>query len=200
MTRARRALLWRRRAALLRARGVPRRPARSKDRPRWRLLCALCAALLAVWGLAPRRAPAPKLAAARAAVLPPRASLGPQASGLRPRAKAVTSKRRSADKNDLPIGKPASSPQPAPLRPLLAAQVAELTRSLSCPLPPGAPERVPARLRIAKDGSLRDVELQGPEPVPAALATCLRSQMKAWRLKPLPEDVSALALLELKRQ
>lgn len=103
-------------------------------------------------------------------------------------------------------GRPAGPPVPrdvppaaaaASLRAELARQIAELAAAMRCSLPPGAPRRIPARLRIAAEGVLRDVQLFPAEPLPAPMAACLRDGIKTWRVRPLPEDASVLVVLAL---
>lgn len=77
---------------------------------------------------------------------------------------------------------------------LLAAVQARAPTLRACPLPPGAPARVSARLRVAHAGELRTVQFINPEPLPHSLAECLRTTLQHWSFKDLPlkSDVEVL--------
>ena len=153
-------------------------------RTRWWLAALLLLLLAFFWW---RRAPPP------AAVKPPE----PAAKHLehRPPAPAQPAPPRKPAAV-APAKKPPSAPRPDGIsRELLLAAVQVRSPALrACALPPGAPARVSARLRIARAGQLRTVQFVNAEPLPRPLAECLRTTMQHWSFKDLPlkSDVEVL--------
>jgi hypothetical protein len=93
---------------------------------------------------------------------------------------------------------PAAAPPRPPdgiSRELLMAAVQVRSPTLrACALPPGAPARVSARLRVGRAGDLRTVQFVNAAPLPRPLAECLRTTLQHWTFKDLPlkSDVEVL--------
>jgi len=81
-----------------------------------------------------------------------------------------------------------------------AAVLARAPSLRACAVPPGAPGQVPVRLRVPASGEVRSVQLGGPEPLPAALAGCLREKLLLWRFDDLhlSADVDLFATFALR--
>jgi hypothetical protein len=81
----------------------------------------------------------------------------------------------------------AEAPPPGiPARERLLQAIQTRTPDLaSCPLPPRSPAVVPAAFRVAKTGEVRSLRFAVSDPLPDALAACLRAKMFAWRFTDL---------------
>jgi hypothetical protein len=81
-----------------------------------------------------------------------------------------------------------------------AAVLARAQSLRACAVPAGAPSQVPVRLRVPASGEVRSVQLGGPEPLPAALAGCLREKLLLWRFDDLhlSSDVDLFATFALR--
>jgi hypothetical protein len=79
---------------------------------------------------------------------------------------------------------------PDALRKAVEARTEALAR---CPLPPGAPPRLPTRLRVSRAGRVEAVSCHSLQPLPAELADCLQQTMKGW----LFTDVDVVRDVEL---
>ena len=168
-----------------------RRPPTPRRKKRWWFLALLALCLFWLWPRTPpARLPAPSPAAAAAPRLLPHDPRATQPPALA----LVTPPVLIAKK---PAAGPASKLKKiatAPLKPaegisrdlLLAAVQARSPALRACALPPGSPARVSARLRIARAGDLRTVQFVNAEPLPHALAECLRTTMQRWSFKDLP--------------
>jgi hypothetical protein len=170
-------------AVRLRRRAVPvaRRPVARRPRRRAWIVLLLAAAAIAVW-LWPRSEEEPP---------PPPEPEQVEAPAPAPHPKRVLVKK---------IAKPAphaSLVDEARLRAALQERAPDLR---ACGVPAGAPPQVPARLRVAADGKMRTVELTSPVPVPAALASCLRERILAWKFDDLrlQSEVAVLVTFALR--
>jgi hypothetical protein len=178
-------------SALLRAQQQQRRslaarkgrapPARRK---RWWFAALLLLALALLW-LRPKPAPPlpkpPEIAAKQPAH---RAVPNPPPPPTKPAAAVAPPKKP-----------PAAAPADGISRELLLAAVQARSPTLrACTLPPGAPARVSARLRVGRAGDLRTVQFVNAEPLPRPLAECLRTTLQHWTFKDLPlkSDVEVL--------
>lgn len=125
---------------------------------------ALLALLLLVWWLwpAPEAPPPPP---------PPVAEAKPGAP------RPPVRKAKPPVKKPQVAAAPVSSSQRALLMKAVEARAPQLR---DCPLPPGAPGRVAARIRIAQAGPTRSVSFSTPQPLPAALRECLTARITAW--------------------
>ena len=148
----------------LRRRGAPVRPARRK---RWELL----ALLLLLWGLvwmAWPSAPEPEPPPAPVAEAPPPPPAVP------PPVKKKVAVRPPAP---APAPAPAVSSQRALLRRAMQARAPDLR---ACPLPPGAPTTLDARIRVARGGATRSVVFASGQHLPQPLSECLRQRLLRW--------------------
>ncbi|MFL5309857.1 MAG: hypothetical protein ACJ79H_05315 [Myxococcales bacterium] len=106
--------------------------------------------------------------------------------------------RKIAARRPPPPTAPAqSSVDEARVRAAVLARAASLR---ACAVPAGAPSQVPVRLRVPTSGEVRSVQLGGPEPLPAALAGCLREKLLLWRFDDLhlSVDVDLFATFALR--
>jgi len=81
-----------------------------------------------------------------------------------------------------------------------AAVLARAASLRACAVPAGAPSQIPVRLRVPASGEVRSVQLGGPEPLPAALAGCLREKLLLGRFDDLhlSADVDLFATFALR--
>lgn len=156
-------------------------------RKRWWLAALLLLALALVWL---RRTPAP----------PPLAK-PPETAAKQPGHRAVpnplpppTKPAVAVTPKKLPAAPPRTPPDGISRELLLAAVQARSPTLRACTLPPGAPARVSARLRVGRAGDLRTVQFVNAEPLPRPLAECLRTTLQHWTFKDLPlkSDVEVL--------
>jgi hypothetical protein len=83
-----------------------------------------------------------------------------------------------------PVPKPAPPPPVAPM----SSQRALLRRAMearapdlrACPLPPGAPTTLGARIRVARGGATKSVAFASGQRLPRELAECLRQRLLQW--------------------
>lgn len=165
--------------------GPRRRPRAASSRRKWVLAALLLLALaLYLWPRA--NAPAPQ---ARPDAPAPRAA-GPGAAAKDAAPPRDPGSPKDSTAPPARLKRPAAAPRaPRPegvsREALLAAVQARAPALRSCPLPPGAPARVSARLRIARAGDLRTVQFVNAEPLPRPLAECLRATMQRWTFNDL---------------
>jgi hypothetical protein len=84
--------------------------------------------------------------------------------------------------------KPAPAPVVAPPPVAPASQRALLRKAVearapdlrNCPLPPGVPTTLGAKIRVVRSGATRSVTLSTPQPLPRELSECLRQRVLKW--------------------
>lgn len=176
---------------LLHERSSKGRAQSSRRKRRW--LAGLLLLLLAIFWVRPPTSPAanaPEAAAKR----PAHRAAPPAAHRAEPRPSPLPPPKTLAvalpPKKPLPVVVPDGISREL----LLAAVQARSPTLRACPLPPGAPARVSARLRVARAGELRTVQFVNAEPLPRPLAECLRTTLQGWTFKDLPlkSDVEVL--------
>jgi hypothetical protein len=77
---------------------------------------------------------------------------------------------------------------PPPAAPVVSSQRALLRRAVearapdlrACPLPPGAPTTLGARIRVARGGAMRSVAFSSGQQLPRELSECLRQRLLQW--------------------
>lgn len=130
------------------------------------MLALLALLLLLAWWLWP----APELPPP-----PPPVAEAPAPAPRAPARKAPPAKKKPPVAQAPPA--PAATSQRALLMKAVEARAPQLR---DCPLPPGSPGRVAARLRIAQAGPTRSVSFSTPQPLPPALRDCLTQRIVAW--------------------
>jgi hypothetical protein len=159
-------------------------PARGAKRPSKRgttgtslfILALIAGSVWLLW-------PTPAKVAAVAPLSPPAIARPPRLPAPpRPRVARATAPAAAPKKTALatvpPVGLPARER-------LLQAVQARTPDLASCALPPRAPAVLPTSLRVAKEGQVRSLRFAVSDPLPEALATCLREKMLAWRFADL---------------
>lgn len=138
---------------------IARRP---KRRGRWLLAALLLLLVLWAWPSAPPEPPPTPVAVREE---PP-----PAPAVKRP---PVVKKK--------PVAPPAPAPAPSSQRMLLRrAMEARAPDLRACPLPPGAPPTLGARVRVVKGGATRSVAFSSGQRLPRELSECLRQRLLQW--------------------
>ncbi|WP_434383955.1 hypothetical protein [Melittangium boletus] len=137
------------------------RPSRKR---RWALAAGLLLLLLLWWWPSP---PEPV-----AVVAPPEP---PPAPGVV--ARPAPAKKKPVARKPAPPPVPVLSSQRALLRRAMEARAPDLR---ACPLPPGVPPTVGARIQVAQTGATRAAVLSSAQRLPRELSDCVRQRLLAW--------------------
>jgi len=141
---------------------VASRPSR---KGRWAAAAALLLLLFWLWPATPEPVPVP----------PPEPPPPPVAV-----AKPVAVKKKPVARKPAPPPAPApvASSQRALLRRAMEARAPDLR---ACPLPPGVPPTLGAKIRVAKGGATQSATLSsGGQRLPRELSDCLRQHLLKW--------------------
>jgi hypothetical protein len=89
--------------------------------------------------------------------------------------------KKPAPKKPAPAPAPVPPPAPASQRALLRKAVEARAPELrNCPLPPGVPTTLGAKIRVVRGGATRAVTLSTAQPLPRELSECLRQRILQW--------------------